>query len=305
MNDNLTLINLTDKILTFLKNNPEGVSQDKLTTEIPFKENEIVECLNNLISNNRVSIIDTSEGALFKYRSEKEALKFRDLSKEDIAAYEIIIQSGNNGVSTNEIKSKLRIDNTQYINKILNKLSKKFLIKSLKVLNTKNKKVWIGFDIEPSQEITGGIWCSNQEFDNNLVTVFSERCYEHISRQKYTSRKDLLLFARSLNLTQNSEIKEDDIQKILNILIFDNKIEPIFPESFIIGNKYSILLSKNDNLLNLIKYQKCKEYKTKSIFDCIPCSICPVIEECSLKNIVNPFDCPHLKKFINGDLNNK
>ena len=124
MNDNLTLINLTDKILTFLKNNPEGVSQDKLTTEIPFKENEIVECLNNLISNNRVSIIDTSEGALFKYRSEKEALKFRDLSKEDIAAYEIIIQSGNNGISTNEIKSKLRIDNTQYINKILNKLSK-------------------------------------------------------------------------------------------------------------------------------------------------------------------------------------
>ena len=27
-------------IKDFLKNNPEGVSQDKLTTEIPFKENE-------------------------------------------------------------------------------------------------------------------------------------------------------------------------------------------------------------------------------------------------------------------------
>ena len=76
MIDNLSLINLSDKILTFLKNNPEGVTQDKLTTEIPFKENEIVECLNSLISNNRVSVIDSSEGALFKYRSEKEALKF-------------------------------------------------------------------------------------------------------------------------------------------------------------------------------------------------------------------------------------
>ena len=110
------------------------------------------------------------------------------------------------------------------------------------------------------------------------------------------------MFARSLNLTQNGEIKEDDIQKILNILIFDNKIEPIFPESFSVGNKYSLLLSKNDNLLNLVKYQKNKEYKPKSIFDSIPCSICPVIEECSLKNIVNPFECPHLKNFlINGN----
>ena len=43
---------------------------------------------------------------VFKYRSEKEALKFRDLTKEEIAVYEVVMQSGNSGISTIDIKIK-------------------------------------------------------------------------------------------------------------------------------------------------------------------------------------------------------
>ena len=84
--------NIDEKVLSFLKSNPDGVSQDKLTSAIPFKEELIVDSLNNLISANRISVIDSLEGMIFKYRSEKEALKFRDLEKEDIAVYEVIMQ---------------------------------------------------------------------------------------------------------------------------------------------------------------------------------------------------------------------
>ena len=170
---------INEKVLLFLKSNPEGVTQDKLTSAIPFQEDLIVDSLNTLISLNRINAIESSEGMIFKYLSEKEALKFRDLSKEEIAVYEVVMQSGNSGISTIDIKIKLKIDNTTYINKILTKLSKKFLIKSLKVLNTRNKKVWMGIDIEPSQEITGGIWCNEQEFDDNLVSIFSEKCLQN------------------------------------------------------------------------------------------------------------------------------
>lgn len=298
---------INEKLLNFLRKNPEGVTQDKLTSTIPFKEDEIVDCLNTLITENRITILDSPEGALFKYRSEKDALKFRDLTKEDVAVYEIVMQSGSNGISTNDIKVKIRIDNTTYINKILLKLSKKFLIKSLKVLNTKNKKVWIGYEIEPSQEITGGIWCSNQEFDNNLVSVFSDKCYERIASQSTTSRRELLLYARTTNLTKNNlDIKEDDIQKILNILVFDGKIEPIFPENININyldNKYAILLIKNEPSLDMIKYRKIKDYKAKSIFDSVCCGVCPIVGECRKSNVVNPNDCPHLNGFLEFNKN--
>ena len=295
---------ITEKIISLLKNNPEGVSINKITTEIPFKDEEIVNNLNILIENNRINVFDNpSDGqATFKIRSEKEILKFRDLTKEEIAVYEIIIQSSNKGISLNDIKNKIRIDNTTYINKILNKLVKKYLIKSLKLHNTKNKKIWIGYDIEPSEEITGGLWYNeNQEFNDNLVNVLIEKCYERICSQKYTSQKELLLFLKSTNLTnKQNEINEDNVQTILNILIFDNKIEAIFPENLIynVTNKYSLLLSKNEDILNKIKYKKNNVYNPNCIFDCIPCSICPVFKECQSNNVVNPIDCLHLKQFM-------
>jgi DNA-directed RNA polymerase III subunit RPC6 len=297
--------NINEKVLSFLKSNPDGVSQEKLTSAIPFKEDLIADSLNSLISQNRISIIESGGDMIFKYRSEKEALKFRDLTKEEIAVYEVVMQSGNSGISTIDIKIKLKIDNTTYVNKILTKLSKKFLIKSLKVLNTRNKKVWIGIDVEPSTEITGGIWCNDQEFDNDKVSVFCEKCLEYIGTQKQIGRKELLFFAKTINLEQKfSEIKENDIQKILNILIFDGKIEPIFPvniDAKFLGNKYALLLDKDNPDLDSIRYRRIKEYKKNNIFEYLPCFVCPTFNECKINNAVNPIECPYNKVLFNHD----
>ena len=297
--------NINEKVLAFLKSNPDGVSQEKLTSAIPFKEDLIAKSLNSLYSQNRISIIESSGDMIFKYRSEKEALKFRDLTKEEIAVYEIVMQSGNTGISTIDIKIKLKIDNTTYVNKILTKLSKKFLIKSLKVLNTRNKKVWIGIDVEPSTEITGGIWCNDQEFDNDKVSVFCEKCLEYIGTQKQIGRKELIFFAKTLNLEQKfSEITEDDIQKILNILIFDGKIEPIFPvniDARFLGNKYALLLDKGNRDQESIRYRRIKEYKKNNIFEYLPCFVCPTFNECKINNVVNPIECPYNKVLFNHD----
>ena len=296
--------NLDEKILSFLKSNPDGVSLDKLTSAIPFKEDLIADSLNRLNSSNRLSIIESSEGITFKYRSEKEALKFKDLNKEEIAVYELIMQSGNDGISTIDIKNKLKIDITAHVNKILTTLSKKFLIKSFKVLNTKNKKVWLGIDVEPSQEITGGVWCTEQEYDNDLVKVFCEKCVQYIEKQKNVSRREILLFAKSTKLGEKTtDIKEDDIQKILNILVFDGKIEPIFPvniDSKFLGNKYSLLLDKGHPQLDSVKYKRIKEYDNNNIYQYLPCFVCPSFNECKVTNVVNPLDCVYNKALFNN-----
>ena len=295
--------NISEKVLSFLKSNPDGVTQEKLTSALPFNVELIVNALNYLNDLNRIIIIESSEGTLFKYRSEKEALKFRDLTKEERAVYEEVMQSGSNGICTNDIKMKLKIDNTTYINKILNKLKKKYLIRDLKVLNTRNKKVWIGMDVEPSQEITGGIWCNDQEFDDSLVKVMCEKCAQYIGTQKQVGRNELLFFAKSTNLTKNSqEIKEDDIQKIINILIFDGKIEPIFPvniDNKFLGNKYALLLDKGHPGQESIRYRKIKEYKTNNIFEYLPCFVCPSFNECKTDNVVNPVECLYNKELFN------
>lgn len=128
-------------ILEFLKKNPDGVNKETLMAEINADDKQIVEILNNLIAENRIFLTENKGEHLFKYRSEKEASKFRDLNFEEIQAYEIIIQTGSMGISTNDIKYKLGINANTILNRILKKLEKKLLIKSLKMVNMKNKKV--------------------------------------------------------------------------------------------------------------------------------------------------------------------
>ena len=299
-----SLKNIKEKILSFLKENQAGVTQEKLFSAIPFEEDLIMNSLNSLNESNRLNIIESSDGIIFKYRNEKEAQKFKDLTKEEITVYQIIMQSGSNGINIVDIKSKLKINNTNYVNRILTKLSKKkYLIKDVKVLNSKNKKVWMGYDVTPSQEIIGDIWCTQQKLDSKLVSIYCEKCAEYIGTQKQASRKEILFFAKSINLIGNSaEIKEDNIQKILNILVFDGKIEPIFPmniDNIFLGNKYALLIDKGHPDQELIKYRRIKEYNGSNIYEYLPCFVCPSFNECKKTNVVNPIDCCYNKALFN------
>ena len=129
------------KILEFLKKNPDGVNKDVLMASVNINEKNGAEIINDLISENRIYVSELRGEQLFRYRSEKEASKFRDLTFEEIQAYEIIIGTNTMGISTNDIKYKLNINANSLLNKILKRLEKKLLIKSLKMVNMKNKKV--------------------------------------------------------------------------------------------------------------------------------------------------------------------
>jgi DNA-directed RNA polymerase III subunit RPC6 len=288
---------LEELLLNYLKKNTDGVNNETLLSAVNANNEEIVEKLGYLIENNRIFIVELNGEQLFKYRTEKEAAKFMDLNPEDIQAYAMIIDSGANGISTNELKMKLRL-NTNHLNKILKKLEKKILIKSLKMLNLKHKKIWIGYDIEPSQSITGGAFCSNQEFDKNLIEVIKEKCLDYVSRSKVVSRKDFMIYVTSLKILQ-TELNEEDIQKIINLLIFDDKLDIIFPNiAYNTQNKMSILLKKNEPILNNVKYKLSPNYQPKAVMNCVPCTYCPVFKECQIGNVINPKDCPWMEEFI-------
>jgi hypothetical protein len=139
MEDNNLSLDL--QILEFLKKHPEGVNHENLLNSLSADSNELVDKLNSLIENNRVTLSDINGETVLKYRSEREAAKFRDLNLEEVQTYEIILASGSNGITTNELKTKTMISTNNLINKILKKLEKKLLIKSFKMIGAKSKKV--------------------------------------------------------------------------------------------------------------------------------------------------------------------
>ena len=93
-----------------------------------------VNALNKLIENNRVILYQSARGIpIYRFQSEEQAKKFKNLDYEDIAVYQAIEESGNRGLSSMELKNKNDVPkNTQAINRIIKKLEKNGLIKSVK-----------------------------------------------------------------------------------------------------------------------------------------------------------------------------
>ena len=133
-------ISLIDKILKYLSSKPEGCTHLDLCSSIEATNDEMSEALNQLLQKYRIGVNEVKGEVNYRYISEKDASRIKNLSMEELEAYYRIIESGSNGVSTNEIKLKTNI-NTAILNKILKKLENNSLIKSWKVANMRNKKV--------------------------------------------------------------------------------------------------------------------------------------------------------------------
>jgi hypothetical protein len=96
-----------------------------------------------------------------------------------------------------------------------------------------------------------------------------------------------MIYVSSLKIIQ-TELKEDDIQKIINLLIFDDKIDVIVPNiAYNTQNKMSILLKKNEPILNTLKYKLSANYIPNSVLNSVPCTFCPVFTECQIDNKIN------------------
>ncbi len=298
-------------IISYLKLYPNGISQDKLFKEIKLDKSLLVKCLNILLDQGRLVNDDTNkeEGAVFKLLTEKEIMKMKDLSGEESYVYEVILSSGSNGITLNELKSAVGLTGNA-LSKIRKKLEKRLLVKNITIPNMKNKKVILAYDIEPSNELKGGFWCSNQQFDKALIETISIKILDYLSKQSSSTRKEILIFIKSTGLV-NSEIKEDDIQNIINLLVFDDKIDILNSEELGLYNKgkYSILLTKKADLsmstisvLNSLKYRLVVDLLDDfTILQTIPCTYCPSTKFCNVGNKINPIDCPYLNQFYEQD----
>ena len=72
---------------------------------------------------------------------------------------------------------------------LMKKLEKKGLIKSVKSINAKNRNIWILSELDPSEDITGGIWYRNNEFDKDLIDALYNKTYNSIIISRILIRK--------------------------------------------------------------------------------------------------------------------
>jgi DNA-directed RNA polymerase III subunit RPC6 len=108
--------------------------------------------------------------------------RFKGLTSEDMLVYQAIQQAANTGIWTADLKKRTNLQQLQ-VNKALKNLESRSLVKPVKTVSNKNRKVYMLFELDPSREVTGGAWYTEQDYDAEFVDVVKQQCLHFILKQ--------------------------------------------------------------------------------------------------------------------------
>jgi len=224
------------EILEFIKAAENGATEDSICARFPaMKKTELAGILNDLLHHNQIEIF--KDGSLIYYKS----VHNRTADYESLIL-NLISQSGANGLWLRDIKSKTNIPHNLVL-KILKMLEDTRKIKSIKSVKN-NRKTFVLYDVKPAEDVSGGVWFSNNDVDSIFVDKLMEVIYRFVSKPEepfILNKIDNLVRSRTLReFIVNSGISQvdlsaEDIGILIDCLCYDGKLEKIeFEGSFVL-----------------------------------------------------------------------
>lgn len=153
------------------------------------------------------------------------------------------------------------------------------------------------YDLEPDRTVTGGAWYSGQDFESEFVEILNQQCFRFLYQKLEKSRectsgpiaarnmatassKEVLNFISELGISK-VQLKVEEIESILNTLIFDGKVEKTVSDD------------------GEVRYYRAVEpLLPPTGLVRTPCGVCPVIANCSTIGSVTPAKCQYLKEWL-------
>ncbi|KAJ1762654.1 34-kDa subunit of RNA polymerase III (C) [Coemansia sp. RSA 2523] len=286
---------------------PDGVSMDGLKDALPgYRLEEVVNEINRLLSCGKVELLQKGNSVLYKGVSAQELELLGGLSQDERLVYKIIENTANEGIWVRTIKIKSNLP-SPIVNRAIKVLEQKVLIKSIKSIKFPTRKVYMLTHFTPSSDITGGPWYTDQEMDMDFIEQISNQCYNMIraysfpqhnpgsiysaDHAKYATAAKVRSFIMDNGISQ-VDLSVDHIEQLLNMLVYDGKIERLSPThdvsaGFESANKQSSWM-----------YRAVREVTKESPLTDIPCGRCPVANRCTASGDVSPVTCVYLSKWL-------
>ena len=255
--------------------------------------NERAQAINELLSQRKIEVFRRGDTLVYARVREEHAAKFKGLSTEDMLVYQIIQHAGNAGMWTKELKARSNLPAPQ-ITKIFKTLEARKLIKAVKHVAQQNRKVYMLFELEPSREITGGAWYTEQEYDAEFINVLREQCVKFIYSQEKVTLEEVSDFVRRSKLS-HVELRIDDVLQIVSTLVYDGKVDKIEDESVDDG----MADAPDEAFVPKTYYRKAAlPIPESNAYSDIPCGVCPVINECRPDGLINPISCEYMTAWL-------
>ncbi|XP_046849048.1 DNA-directed RNA polymerase III subunit RPC6-like isoform X1 [Xenia sp. Carnegie-2017] len=326
--ESIEAVDLESKILALCQENAKGITDVVIQQSMPnVPAQQRVMAINRLLSTGRLELLKSGSTLLYRYKdAETVSLvklsiviyvvkvsvcsccyfrKVKGFDLEEKLVYQIIEEAANKGIWIRDIRYKSNLQLAQ-VNKILKTLESKKLIKAIKSVAASKKKVYMLFNLEPDQSITGGSWYSNQEFESEFVDVLNQQCFKFLQQKaaeqkkssndplvhknaSYGSSEEISNYITNLGISK-VQLSVTDIETILDTLVFDGKLEMTT-----VNDKSS---GKLGDYVEKKMYRAVKPIISSTGFVRVPCGVCPVIDKCNEKSAISPRTCIYMKEWL-------
>ena len=220
--------------------------------------------------------------------------------EEEKIVLSIIEKASNKGIWVRDIRFQSNLPQIR-LNKVLKNMETKKLIKSVKSVAASKKKVYMLYDIEPDRSVTGGSWYSGNDYETEFIEVLAQQCLRFLWEKSNTAKlcdknpvsrlnkslvtsKEVLKFISDLGISK-VELSVEDIENILDTLVFDAKVE----------KRVSIVTTSREST-KLYRYIESLSKDTGYLR--IPCSVCPVYRDCNEGSPIAPSKCAYFKEWF-------
>eukprot|EP00842_Homolaphlyctis_polyrhiza_P005584 jgi/Hompol1/6026/HPOL_002352-RA len=295
-----------------------------LLDELPSRNSaQLAEVLNTLVKKNLVEFMTLGTTLQVRALSSDEFTKQSSLTEDENKVYQWIRQSQTKGTWIKDIKTKSGM-HAQVVTQTIKNLEKRGLIKSVKSVKHPTKKLYMLSELEPSTEVTGGTWYTDQELDVEFIDQMSEQLRKYIyaksrapdsdailsSSHEYPTCTDLHLWLKRSGIS-SAVLEAADVQMLLDRLVYDGTIERIqrTPEvlaAITMNGGRAVNFGNDDDDDDFADmdeeiwcYRATRMLEREAAaWTGVPCGKCPVFSFCKEGGPVSPSTCVYLKKWL-------
>uniref|UniRef100_A0A3B4VJN5 DNA-directed RNA polymerase III subunit RPC6 n=1 Tax=Seriola dumerili TaxID=41447 RepID=A0A3B4VJN5_SERDU len=261
---------------------PHGITDQVIQNDMPHLEpQQRAMAINKLLSLGHLDLLRNSSGLLYRMKDAQTSSKMKGSDNQEKLVYQIIEDAGNKGIWSRDIRFKSNLPLTE-INKILKNLESKKLIKAVKSVAASKKKVYMLYNLQPDRSVTGGAWYSDQDFESEFVEVLNQQCFKFL-QTNHTA-------PRLTDRCSQVDLSMDDIETILNTLIYDGKVEMT-----VIAAKEGTVGSV-DGQMKLYRGVNPVIHPTGLVKT--PCGLCPVFDDCHEGGEISPSNCIYMTEWL-------
>lgn len=299
---------LEETFLEFCRNESEGASEAEFRAKHPeYDTTAVAMAINQLCAQGLIELLKRGNELICKAVSADDVEIAANLEGDEKIVYQCIKAADNKGIWTKDLKMRTNLHQT-VITKVLKNLENRKIIKAVKSVKNSTRKVYMLANLEPSQEITGGPWFSENELDTEFIEELCKVCLRFIGTKSvspkpghvypadytgYPTLEQVHRFLRDSRVT-SAELETEDVSMLLDRLIFDGSLERVVWA----GPRISRIVDDDDDDGDIYVYRAVSSALPESMMAGVPCGQCPVFDACSDIGPITPATCTYYAEWL-------